>query len=380
MVSELALASLLAVSAGLLTRTYAKMLRWEPGFEQTHLLTFNLFASTDHYTTTRSVGDLWARVGQSLGAVPGVRAVGAASSGPLFGGRETDQASTGEGAGAHAGAVVWSDVSPGYFAALGVPILRGRDLAERDAMGAPPVALVNQTMARAFWPDQDPVGRRFSMKEMAQTFTVVGVVRDVPPLSPGQPVEPSVYWSDRQFARWSTFFAVRTGTDAGAAAGAVRAALHAVDPDLSPGNLHTLPELAARQRVRPRFALFVLASVGALAVLLAAVGTYGLLAYLVAQRRREFGVRMALGASPAMLVRSVIAGGLRLAAIGVAIGLGAALVLRRVLASLLPGVSVSDPVTLAGGAGALLLVALAACLVPAWRAGRANPVESLRSD
>ena len=379
-VSELALASLLAVSAGLLTRTYAKMLRWEPGFEQTHLLTFNLFASTDHYTTTRSVGDLWARVGGSLGAVPGVRAVGAASSGPLFGGRETDQASTGEGTGAHAGAVVWSDVSPGYFAALGVPILRGRDLAERDAMGAPPVALVNQTMARAFWPDQDPVGRRFSMKEMAQTFTVVGVVRDVPPLSPGQPVEPSVYWSDRQFARWSTFFAVRTGTDAGAAAGAVRAALHAVDPDLSPGNLHTLPELAARQRVRPRFALFVLASVGALAVLLAAVGTYGLLAYLVAQRRREFGVRMALGASPAMLVRSVIAGGLRLAAIGVAIGLGAALVLRRVLASLLPGVSVSDPVTLAGGAGALLLVALAACLVPAWRAGRANPVESLRSD
>ncbi len=379
-VSELALASLLAVSAGLLTRTYARMLRWDPGFEQSHVLTFNLFASTDHYKTSRAVGDLWVRVAQSLSAVPGVRAVGAASSGPVFGGRETDQASVGAGNAAHASAVVWSDVSPGYFGALGVPILRGRDLSDRDLPGGPPAALVNQTMARAFWPGQDPVGQRFSMKETAQTFTVVGVVRDVPPLRPDEAVEPSVYWSDRQFPRWSTYFAVRTSTDPDAITGAVRAALRSVDPDLTPGNVHTLPELTARQRVRPRFALFVLGSVGALAMLLAAIGTYGLLAYLVAQRRREFGVRMALGASPAMLVRSVIGGGFRMAILGVAMGLASTLLLGRVLASLLPGASVSDPVALVGGAVSLLLVAVTASLVPAWRAARANPVEALRSE
>jgi putative ABC transport system permease protein len=379
-VSELALASLLAVSAGLLTRTYARMLRWDPGFEQSHLLTFNLFASTDHYTNPRAVGDLWIRVQQSLRALPGVRAVGAASSGPLFGGRETDQVTAGQGAGAHVGAVVWSDVSPGYFAALGVPILRGRDLSDRDVAGAPAMALVNQTMARAFWPGKDAVGQRVLMKETSQTLTVVGVVRDVPPLRPGVTVEPSVYWSDRQFPRWATFVAVRTAGDPGAVTSAVRTALLGVDADLTPGNVHTLPELAARQRVRPRFSLFVLSSVGALAVLLAAVGTYGLLAYVVAQRRAEFGVRMALGASPAMLVRSVITGGLRLALFGVAIGLAVALLLARVLASLLPGTSAFDPLALAGGAASLLVVAGAASVVPAWRAARANPVEALRSE
>lgn len=379
-VSELALASVLAIGAGLVTRPYSRMLRWEPGFEQAHLLTFNLFASTDRYKTSQAVGDVWVRVIDALRAVPGVADVGAASSGPLFGGRETDEARVDGAAEGTGGAVVWSDVSPGYFGSLGVPVTRGREIAASDVRGAPPVAVINETMARKFWPGEDPVGRRVTLKNMKLAFTVVGVVRDVPPLRPGEAVDPEMYWSDRQFPRWATFVVVRSATRPSGLAASVRAALQTVDPDLSPGNLHTLPELAARQRIRPRFGLFVLASVGALALLLAAVGTYGLLAYLVAQRKREFGVRMALGASPSALVRSVIAGGLRLAVLGVALGVGASLLLGRVIASLVPGVSPSDPLTLAAVSALLLGVAVVAGVVPAWRAGRANPVDALRSE
>ena len=379
-VAELALACVLVVGAGLVAQSFVKMLAWRPGFEQDHLLTFQLFTSQERYKTGRQVGDLWARTIAELRTLPSVTAVAASSSGPLFGGRETGNIRVEGAPGDGRSAVRWYDVSPGYFSAVGVPVMRGRELGEGDVDGAPLAVAVNETMAKKYWPGTDPVGRRFTMFDPDRTFTVVGVVRDVPQMRPGERVEPEVYWSNRQFPRWATYIVVRTATPPASVVGAIRTRVRSVDADLSLTGVRTIPELADRARQRPRFGLFVIVSFSVLALALGAIGTYGLLAYVVAERTRELGIRMAFGARPAAMVALVLKRGLALAGAGIAIGLVASLATGRLIAHFLSGVAAVDPLTMLGTAAVLGAVALAACAVPAVRASRVDPIEALRSE
>jgi predicted permease len=308
--------------------------------------------------------------------------VGSGSAGPLFGG-DGEGTVTIDGRPAAAGArqaALWYDIGPGYFRTLGLPIVRGRDIAEQDVDGAPLVAVVNESFARRHLAGAEPLGRRVRMEEHEAEFTVVGVVRDVPPVRPGDAVPPQIFWSNRQLPRPATYFLVRTAGEPAAVARAMRARLRAFDPELQVTEVRTMRDWLARTLVRPRFAAVLLGTFGALALVLAAVGTYGLLAYGVAQQTREIGVRLALGAAPGAIVRGVVGRGMRLAALAIALGIAGALALTRLLESQLAGVTPTDPLTFAASVAALGAAAAAACLVPARRASRVDPLVALRAE
>jgi len=381
--AELALALMLVTGAGLLTRSFAAVSSWSPGFEREHLLTFSLFADMEKHNTRRSITALWNDVERQLRSVPGVTAVGSTSAGPLFGG--------GDGAAqilfpgvqpSEQSSAAWFNVSPGYFGTLGVSMVRGRDLEARDSVAGPRQVLVNQTFARRFSDRVDPVGRRFALKvgDKPVDAEIIGVVADVPPITPGEPVNAEVYWSDRAEPRGFSYFVVRTSVPPASVMPTVRARLAALDPDLSPSNVSTMPELVHEELVAPRFDMLLVIVFAVAALMLAAVGTYGLFAYVVSRRTRELGIRLALGAAPMNLVGSVIRDGLLVALGGIVVGAAGAAVASRILRSFVAGVSGLDAVTLALSAFALLVVAAVACLVPARRAGSVDPVVTLSAE
>jgi predicted lysophospholipase L1 biosynthesis ABC-type transport system permease subunit len=229
-------------------------------------------------------------------------------------------------------------------------------------------------------PGSEPLGRRIHMIEHDADFTVVGVVRDVPLVRPGDDVEAQIFWSNRQVPRPATYFLVRTAGDPGSVASAIRARLHAVDPDMHVSRMRTVREWLSLELVRPRFSAVLLATFGGLALVLAAIGTYGLIAYAVAQRTREIGIRMALGARPRAIIGEVLGRGMKLAGLGVGLGFVGALVLTRLVRGMLAGVSANDPVSFTLSAVLLVLGAALACVLPARRASRIDPVVALRAD
>jgi predicted permease len=382
-VIELALALILVSVAGVLTRSFAEVTRWEPGFEREHLLTFSLFAKMETHSTNASLAGFWNDVEAELRTIPGVVAVGSTSAGPLFGGGDGTAEVALVGRPTPTGAAAaWFNVSPGYFNTLGVPILRGRDLDRQDSTGSLWPVLVNETFARRYWPDANPVGARFAFKvgKTPNNAVIVGMVRDVPPITPGQPVDAQMYWSDRSEPRGFSYFVVRTAVPPASIMPTVRARLTTLEPDLAPSNVHTMPELIRDELTSPRFDMLLLVSFAAAALALAAVGAYGLLAYLVSGRTRELGIRLAIGATPAAIIGSVLVQGLRLIAAGIVLGALGAVIGSRALRATVAGVSAIDPITFAIGTCVLLLVALAACLAPARRAGAVDPVVTLSAE
>jgi putative ABC transport system permease protein len=381
-VAEIALAVILVTGAGLLGRTFTTLLSWKPGFEQEHLITTWALASTGKYEKRQQWVDLFARAEDELRTIPSVVSVGSGSAGPLFGG-DGEGLFTIDGkvpeASAPRQAALWYDISPGYFRTIGLPIDRGRDVSDRDVEGTPRVAVINETFAKRYL-GPDALGRRVHMVEHDADFTIVGVVRDVPPVRPGDAVSPEIFWSNRQVGRPATYFLVRTAGDPTTVAAAMRARLHAVDPDLHVSQTRTLRDWLSAELVRPRFGAILLAVFGALALVLAAIGTYGLIAYAVAQRTREIGIRMALGARPSEIVGDVLGRGLKLAGLGVGIGFIGALGLTRLIRGMLAGVSPNDPLSFGVSAGLLILGAALACVLPARRASRVDPVVALRTE
>jgi putative ABC transport system permease protein len=379
-VGEIALAVILVAGAGLLGRTYATLLGWRPGFEQEHLLTTWVLASSGKLQKQEQVVELLRRAEDELRTIPSVISVGAGSAGPLFGG-DGEGAFTVDGntamSGAPRQAALWYDISPGYFRTIGLPIVLGRDVTDRDVLNAPLVAVVNQTFARRFLGSQ-PIGRRIHMTEQDADFTVVGVVRDVPPVRPGDELKPQIFWSNRQAPRPATYFLIRTAGDPASVSASIRARLHTVDADMHVSQIRTARDWLSRELVRPRFGAVLLATFGALALLLAALGTYGLMAYAVAQRAKEIGIRMALGARPRAVVAQVLRRGMKLAGLGVGLGFIGTLALTRLLRGMLAGVSASDPVSLGVSAALLILAAALACVLPAVRASRVDPIVALR--
>ena len=379
-IGELALALTLTFSSALLVRSFAALTAWSPGFERQHLLTFTLFVPTDGRNRMEYLPALWKRLERDLATIPGVAGVGSASAGPLFGGTERDDAKFQSAAGEQRASARWYDVSPDFFETLGVPVVRGRPLDENDRVGTSDVVLVNESLARKFWPNDDPLGKRISLFQDRLDVQVVGVVRDVPPVNPDQPVEPEMYWSNRQQPRGYTYFLVRTSVPPATIAPLLRQRIRGIDRDLDPHSMATMPELMDRQLKTPRFQMLLLLTFGASALLLAAVGTYGLFAYMIARRRREIGIRLALGAGGWQILRAVLRDGLVLAAIGVAAGIAASVALSRVMRGMVAGITTLDPLALVASAFVLLVIALLACLGPARRAAGVDPAVTLAAE
>jgi putative ABC transport system permease protein len=376
-VAELALALVLLTGAGLLTRSFAARAAWNPGFERDHLLTFSAFAPVDRYKDRDAVAALLRRMESELSAIPGVERAGSASGGPLFGGDGTDDVVYTNRSGAARAPAAWYDMSPSYFATLGVPVVGGRGLSEADGPGTPTVVVVNETLARRFWPGDSPIDRQISLFSNRMQVRVVGVVRDVAPPTPGAAVLPELYWSNRQEPRPYTYFLLRTSVAPASVMRDVRARLRAIDPNLRPMDGATMPDLVAIALRAPRFQMLLLAAFSLTALLLAAVGTYGLFAYRVSRRTREIGIRLALGAQARQIVASVLRDGLRIAGAGIAIGVVAGLLAGRAMRGLVVGVSEFDLATMVASCGVLVAVTVAACLIPARSAARVDPVVTL---
>lgn len=383
-VAEIALAVVLLVSAGLLARSFAAILDWEPGFDREHLLTVQVFAPQEKYPQGAQVTRLFESLAEEARSLPGVVSVGATSAGPLFGGRETTElVIDGIEAAQEARPIArWYDVDPSYLRTLGVPLLQGRWLSEEDREDTPRVALVNEAMAKKYWPSGSALGKRVSSVrgEEGTEFEIVGIVGNVTPFYPDAVPEPEMYWPKRQYPRWATYLVVRTASEPAMVVASLRSRMAAVEPDATLGRVASLDELVQRELTAPRFQLLLMAAFAVVALVLAVVGVYGVVAHGVARRGHEFGLRMSLGAERADILRLVLGSSSRLAAAGLVVGIAAALVSTSALTHLLHGVSKTDPWTYAVVAGLLFAVALLASYVPARRASRSDPLAALRVD
>jgi putative ABC transport system permease protein len=381
-VGEIALAVVLVTGAGLLVRSFATQLDWNPGFEQDHLLTTWTFSSPGKFQSREQVADFIARAEDALRTIPAVTAVASGSAGPLFGG-DGEMHFTLDGQpeppGASRQVTLWYDVSPDYFATLGLPIVRGRSLATTDRVGTPLVGVINETFARRFFAG-DPLGHLVRLTEHDAEVTVVGVVRDVPPVRPDAAVPAQLFWSNRQIPRPANYYLVRVAGDPAGLVASIKSRLEQVDPDMQISATRTMGDWLRRELVRPRFGAVLLGTFGALALGLAAVGIYGLLAYTVAQRTREIGIRVALGARSPTIVAAVLRRGLALAGVAIVVGVAGAIGLTRVLRGMLAGVEPTDPVSFVAAVVVLVGATTLACVIPARRASRVDPMVALRAE
>lgn len=381
LVTEVALAVALLAGAGLLTRSLVRMQRLDLGIRTNNLLTFSLLLPPADYTDVTQVRAFLRDIDARLGSLPGVTSAGGTSATPLFGGVEGVEFkfADGTGTGEERPEARYYDISPGYFETVGMRIRQGRGILESDDETAPPIAVVNRTMAERYWPGEDAVGRRIAIQPNDGIVEIVGVVDDVRRPSPGAVVTPEIYWPKLQHARWYSYFVLRTDGDPASLAPAVRARIAEIDPRLSPGGFTTMAARLDTVLRQPRFQLALIGLFALIATVLAGVGIFGVISFAVAQRAPEMGIRMALGARKAQIFGMVLGRGAALATAGAAIGLVVALALSRFLSGLLFGVSVADPVTLAATAAVALFTAAVACLVPAWRATRGDPAAPLRT-
>ena len=379
-VVEMALALVLLVGAGLLMRTFGRLLQWEPGFDREGITTSWMLAPPAAERRGASAVALLERARDAAAGLPGVNAAALASGGPLFGGVETGAvAIDGQPPVDPSTATVnWFDVSPEYFDALGIAVLQGRPIAAADAAGAPNVAIVNQTFAKRFFPGGEALGRRVTVME--HRSEIVGIVADVKPYRPDRAAAPEIYWPIRQYPRLAAYLVMRAGSQAGAIEKSVRARVAAVEPNLQLGTFVGLDERFSRALVSPRFNMVLLTAFAFVAVALAAVGVFGVIAYSVASRQHEIGVRMALGASRRRIVSEIVRRGMRLAGAGIVLGLAGALTLGRLLESLLYGLAPADWPTLIVALTGFALVAFGASYLPARRAVRIDPLTALRQE
>jgi len=375
---EIALSLVLLVGAGLTIRSFIKLQHEPAGFNPDHVLTLTVSLPTARYPTPGQKAEFWQRALDALRQVPGVQLAAATSRLPLLPGNSTrglmirDLPPNAQ-ASAH-----YRTASPDYFRAMGIQVLRGRAFEEADREGRPLVAVVSASAVRRFWPNRDPIGERFSIDE--PEIAIVGVVGDVHAAALDKPPQPTVYVPYRQDPWPSMVFALRTTAAPSTLTNAVREAIWQVDKDQPVGAVLTMDEQLSNSLTRRRFSVTLLSAFGAVAVSLAAIGLYGVLAFIVAQRRREIGVRMALGAQPRDVIADVMGQGLRLAALGIVVGIGLALAGTRLLSSMLFGTSPTDALTFAGVATLLVSIAAAASLFPALRASRVDPLVALRDE
>src|ERR1051325_8315054 len=388
-VAEVALSVVLLVGAGLMLRSFSQLRNVNPGFQTDHALTLRVSLPVPNGQITPADEDRFVSFFDStlarLSELPGVTAAGAANMIPLDG-NGTDRLIEVEG-------YVQRDqadmpdaqnrqATPGWFAAMGIPLVRGRLIERTDDNKAPRVLVVNEAFAKRYFPNTDPIGKRIRLGKLTADFpwaTIVGTVGDVRNFTLDAPPEPAMYWPVAQIrATPALAIVVRPQSYPAALGPAVRDAIAQIDPAQPIYDLQTLDQLVAKSLDQRRFTLTLMVLFGVIALVLSAIGIYGVMAFAVTQRTQEIGIRMALGASAIDVLKMVVGSGMFLALIGVAVGLIGAFALTRLMASLLFGVSPTDLVTFGLVTTGLLIVALLACYIPARRATKVDPLVALR--
>ena len=380
-VSEIALASLLLVGAGLTLRSFQTLLNADPGFKPDRLLTAYVSLPSSRYREDAQSSAAFAEIERRFASLPGVHSVGATSHLPLSGadsrtgvqieGREPTPDTPTR---AHPRAVTLD-----YFKTMGIRLIEGRNFAPSDDSQAPSVIIINETMAKRYWPGQSAIGKRLKSGVGNPTREVIGVVSDVKHWGFDRPTNPEMYMAQKQWVWDSLTFVLATDLDPVTLTAAVRSELKAVDPDLPLSNIRTMEEVAAESVAARRSTMLLLGIFGALALVLAAAGIYAVMAQLVTLRSTEIGVRMTLGARPSAVMGLVLKEGLVQAAGGLTIGLVSAVLVMRGFKTVLFRVSPADPLTLIAVTVLLLATATLACIVPARRAMRVDPVRALRA-
>jgi predicted permease len=384
--AEFAMAAVLLVCGGLLFRAYEHVKEVDPGFRTDHVLTFMVHlprATYDSEGGARLIG-FWETLTERLAALPGVEAAGVVSCPPLGCHWGTFYVPEGRGPlkpGEANPVTLYRPASAGYFKAMGLRLKSGRFFDQHDARTGPAVAVVNETFAKVFWPDgSDPVGKRFKSagNPKADWITVVGLVADIKHYGLERPMRPGLYLPMNRAGENTMTVAVRTAGDPAAFTATARNALRELDPELPMYRVRTMEDALSQSMARRATYSWLLGIFASMALALALGGSYGVTSFLVSQRTREIGIRVALGAKGADIIRSVLRASLVIVTAGVAVGIAASLGLARLLADLLFGVPAHDAAILAGAAVVLFAFAAAANWLPAHRASRIDPMKSLR--
>jgi putative ABC transport system permease protein len=383
-VAEMAMTVILLIAAGLLVNSFWRLLQVRHGFDPQNVVTFNLFLPQTRYAKDAQKTEFVKRVLERVQALPGVRVAGMTSTIPLTGGPATGFEIEGrpQSAPENETAADIRIVDPNYFRAMGVGLRAGRVFSERDTADAARVMIINETMANRFWPGENPIGRRVTMKDWGPPLTgeIVGIVADVKENGLAAATYSEIYWPYPQFPSSFNSLVVKTNSAPMSVVAAVKNQIWSVDPQQPIAAIATMDDVIATSVADRRFNLLLFGSFAAAALLLASVGVYGVISYSVSQRTQEIGVRMALGARAADVLRLFLGQGLRLAAFGVAIGLASAFALTRVMKGLLFGVTATDPFTFTLIPIALIGLALLACWIPARRASKVDPMVALRHE
>jgi predicted permease len=379
--AEIALAVVLSVGAGLLLRSFDRLLDLDPGFRAEGLLTLQM-SMPDRLTTADQRRAFYAELFERLEAIPGVVSAGGTTRIPLGSTNVTTSIQ-----------VEGRDVPPSdrpevefrramhdYFGTMGIPLIRGRAFAASDGPTAPPVAIVNQTMARRVFGDEDPVGKRIRMGPTATGpwTTIIGVIGDVRHSRLEAAPDGEVYITYLQNPPVTPFIAIRTNGEPADLSERVRSEARAFDPTLAIYDIRTMEQIRSQSVAERRFVLTLISAFGVLSLLLASFGVYGVMSLVVSERTQEVGVRFALGAEPSAVLGMIVGRAVALAAAGIGLGLLLAAALTPLLANQLFGVGALDPVTFIGVPVLLVMVAIVAALVPGWRAMRMDPLTALR--
>ena len=384
-VAEVSLACVLLIGAGLLLRSLVNLLHLNPGFQQNHILSATLSLPEAAYPKKGDVQRFNLRLDEALNSLPGIESAGVGSDLPWTGydenmnfnieGKQPPPHEEFHGR--------YHYASPEYFSTLGIPLLSGRFFTEADNQSAPKVVILNRSMAKHYWPNEEVVGKRITFDEKPKEkdwFTVVGVVGDVKDKPNSGEAEPALWWSDQQIVFGQMSVVVRGTASPQVLAEGVRSAVRQIDPKLAVADVRLMDQIVDASVSTPRFAFVLVGLFAGLAILLAAIGTYGVIAYSVSQRTSEFGLRMALGAQRADVLRLVLAQAAKLVFSGTVLGIVLALGLGRVLSSIIYDVNPADPLTFAAAGLIVVAVAVFACYLPARRATGTNPMTALRAE
>ncbi|HKP73312.1 MAG TPA: FtsX-like permease family protein, partial [Pyrinomonadaceae bacterium] len=389
-VAEVALSLLLLVGAGLLIKSFANLQQTDLGFDPKNVLTLRVPLPEARYKENEKVAQFWDELLHRVRALPGVENAGIARGLPMNGGIESGITVEGQEAASLKDVTTAVNLfaEPGYFRTMGIPLISGRYFTEQDTKDSQPVVMIDEMMVARFFPNTDPLGKRLKIGGADNNnpwMQIVGVFKHIKHYSPDEKGRVEIYTPYMQVnpeffaaANRNLWLAVKTNGDPTALTAAIRNEVLQIDKDQPVSNVGTMEDIVASTVAPQKFATWLLGIFAAAAMVLAAIGIYGVMAYAVTQRTHEIGIRMALGAGQRDVLRMVVGQGMKLALVGVALGLVGAFLLTRLMSSLLFGVSATDPLTYGGVSVLLAAVALFACLIPARKATKVDPMIALR--